>query len=685
MPDPATLSPIVNDRPTGADQLDFSRYVEALAGIILDSDTETPLTLGVFGGWGAGKTSLMMQVQDRVTGARDPETAALPTVWFDAWTYNQEDALWRALLLVLLDHVTALVEARQEAPEAERVEAVKLVEHLREALYRDVSWTEKGELRPNWAQAVGAGASLATNVVMAVLGNPLAAAGVAADGLQAAREEVGKGEPGSKLGQLAGAFRHEELTRYQAQLRSLEQFRENFARLVALALGQAAGQPNKLVVFVDDLDRCTPDKAIQVLEALKLFLDAPGCVFVLGLDPEAIEAAVQTRYRGEVKAREYLEKIIQLPFILPPIEDEPMRRYVHAIARKLPDERCVEVFALGLGGNPRKIKRILNIFLLLWRLVEGQPNLREKLTPVRLAKFVTIQHIHVDLYNLMRLAPGYLPELETYYRKTRAVAGRKGEIEGAGEGGPRLPDALQPFKDQQPLQRLLCLLDDQEARFDSLNPDEVRNYITLTRQATPLVVPVARLARLDYEPQMVAVAAGSFLMGTTPEQIKDLTRRYPSWAKEADQKGWFADEQPQHEVTLPAFEIGRFPVTNAQYAAFVEATGHVAPSYWPGGRLPEDLTDHPVVNVSWFDARDYVQWLADRTGLPYHLPAEAQWEKAARGADGCQWPWGNEWDAALANCKPAGPGRTTPVGQYSPAGDSPCDAADMAGNVWEWC
>jgi len=303
MPDPATLSPIVNDRPTGADQLDFSRYVEALAGIILDSDTETPLTLGVFGGWGAGKTSLMMQVQDRVTGARDPETAALPTVWFDAWTYNQEDALWRALLLVLLDHVTALVEARQEAPEAERVEAVKLVEHLREALYRDVSWTEKGELRPNWAQAVGAGASLATNVVMAVLGNPLAAAGVAADGLQAAREEVGKGEPGSKLGQLAGAFRHEELTRYQAQLRSLEQFRENFARLVALALGQAAGQPNKLVVFVDDLDRCTPDKAIQVLEALKLFLDAPGCVFVLGLDPEAIEAAVQTRYRGEVKAR----------------------------------------------------------------------------------------------------------------------------------------------------------------------------------------------------------------------------------------------------------------------------------------------------------------------------------------------------------------------------------------------
>ena len=138
-------------------------------------------------------------------------------------------------------------------------------------------------------------------------------------------------------------------------------------------------------------------------------------------------------------------------------------------------------------------------------------------------------------------------------------------------------------------------------------------------------------------------------------------------------------------MTLAAYEIGRFPVTNAQYAAFVEATGHQAPSHWPDARLPEDLTDHPVVNVSWLDAQDYVVWLAERTGQTYRMPTEAEWERAARGTDGRQWPWEGAWDAARANCKPAGPGRTTPVGQYSPAGDSPCGAADMAGNVWEWC
>ena len=91
--------------------------------------------------------------------------------------------------------------------------------------------------------------------------------------------------------------------------------------------------------------------------------------------------------------------------------------------------------------------------------------------------------------------------------------------------------------------------------------------------------------------------------------------------------------------------------------------------------------------MTWHDALAYVGWLGERTGAAYRLPTEAEWEKAARGDDGRLWPWGNDWDAGAgrANCKPAGPGTTTPVGQYSPRGDSPYGAADMAGNVWEWC
>jgi formylglycine-generating enzyme required for sulfatase activity len=406
---------------------------------------------------------------------------------------------------------------------------------------------------------------------------------------------------------------------------------------VRLLLRRPEDRPRRLVVFVDDLDRCLPEKAIQVLEAIKLFLDVPGCLFVLGLDPEAVEAAVRARYRGEVKAREYLEKIIQLPFILPPIEDEAMRAYVTSLAPALRDPRCAEVFAQGLTPSPRQVKRTLNIFLLLSRLVERWAALAETITPPRLAKLVAIQHAHPDLYELLRLRPGYLRDLEAFFR--------------AG----------------------------QEAV-----PLDIRPYLTLARRATPVEAPAVPVARLPFEPQMVSVPGGPFLMGTGEAQVEAMLARF-DWAREFKEKGWFDREQPQHEVTLRAFEVGRYPVTNVEYAAFVEATPHAAPRHWRDGRLPEELADHPVVYVTWHDALAYVAWLRERTGKPYRLPTEAEWEKAARGDDGRLWPRGNDWDPARANCRPDGPGTTTPVGQYSPAGDSPYGAADMAGNVWEWC
>jgi formylglycine-generating enzyme required for sulfatase activity/Holliday junction resolvase-like predicted endonuclease len=125
------------------------------------------------------------------------------------------------------------------------------------------------------------------------------------------------------------------------------------------------------------------------------------------------------------------------------------------------------------------------------------------------------------------------------------------------------------------------------------------------------------------------------------------------------------------------FFIARTPVTNSQYARFVAKTGHAPPRHWEGKTPPKQIARHPVTYVSWDDATAYAKRAGGR------LPTEQEWEKAARGTDGREYPWG-EWAEDYCNSMEAGTSGTTPVGQYSPQGDSPYGCADMAGNVWEW-
>ncbi|MCB8977224.1 MAG: SUMF1/EgtB/PvdO family nonheme iron enzyme [Ardenticatenaceae bacterium] len=128
---------------------------------------------------------------------------------------------------------------------------------------------------------------------------------------------------------------------------------------------------------------------------------------------------------------------------------------------------------------------------------------------------------------------------------------------------------------------------------------------------------------------------------------------------------------------LPNFWMAKAPVTNAHYEKFIRDSGYRAPKHWENGRYPANLANHPVVWVSWYDAAAYTQW----SGL--QLPSEQQWEKAARGQYGRQYPWGHDWKP-YCNTAEADIRTTTPAGYYSPFGDSPFGCVDMSGNVWEW-
>ncbi len=170
--------------------------------------------------------------------------------------------------------------------------------------------------------------------------------------------------------------------------------------------------------------------------------------------------------------------------------------------------------------------------------------------------------------------------------------------------------------------------------------------------------------RLDtLEMEMIQIPEGTFTMGT-----------------EGD-----GDESPRHDVYLNAFEIAKYPLTNIQYKAFLNANpDHREPKGWNKRTSPAGKANHPVVNISWKDAQAYAEWLSKQRGKHYRLPTEAEWEKAARGTDGRTYPWGNEFDPRKCNTIEGGPGDTTPVGIY-PEGASLYGVADMAGNIWEWC
>ena len=181
----------------------------------------------------------------------------------------------------------------------------------------------------------------------------------------------------------------------------------------------------------------------------------------------------------------------------------------------------------------------------------------------------------------------------------------------------------------------------------------------------------------DVIPPCEIVPAGPFLMGTPDAERSGLAKRYGGTRES------YAEESPQHMVDVPAFAMMRVPVTNAAYERWVVDTGARPPSTWRGSRAPAELRCHPVADVSWDDAVAFAAWLSEMSGTPWGLPTEAQWEKAARGAEGRQFPWGNCFDPDCCNVRESGRPGTTPVDAY-PEGASPYGILDMAGNVWEW-
>jgi iron(II)-dependent oxidoreductase len=669
----------------------FDDFARTLARLIATKETRTPLTIGVSGPWGSGKTTLLQRTRKMLnaTANLEDKTQRLSldfsndadqplvdrfrvcrTVWFDAWKYAEEDELLVALIRVILNTMAA----------------------------GDFSGKFWGK----------------------VLDPQHPRYDVLATFLNTFKFKFGGVEIGVDLG------KYKTETEFKLHTAFSDFFDKALEALLARWVHGTSDfdkideQRGVMAVFIDDLDRCLPAKTVQVLEAIKLFLDKPGCVFVLGADKDVVCEAVTSHYKnagvtGE-SASDYLEKIIQLRFELPPILGEEMGKYLGEAGDTIDEQvrNNWHTIVVGAEINPRKVKTFVNDLNLRWAMLmnSGQAE------GVNRDDF-TRWHV------LARAAP------ENFIKRVRDlddIEQRCKFVEDAlkwARGDESLAATFQEYASSPRLRRVL-----REITFtNQFSAQALDAFVHLT--ALPHVVPTEEKAAkvVEGEVQPVSEAgwkaeiqamrpSGEILFESALTAVK--LRRFGNidfvpipkgkfvMGSKEDNPIAFNNEMPQHTVEIPYdYWITRYPVTTVQFGEFVNTTKYVTTAEKEGGHHagkrvkgvdwrhplgPEsDLNnkdDYPVAQISWQDAVEYCKWLNDRLhgeiGDIIRLPTEAEWEKAARGEYGNEWPWGNEFDPTRSRPRETGVAPIQ-IGTYSPQGDSPYGVADMVGNVWEWC
>ncbi|MCA2643837.1 MULTISPECIES: SUMF1/EgtB/PvdO family nonheme iron enzyme [unclassified Microcystis] len=779
----------VSDQATNNDALGFEPYVIAIAEFLLHEQTQPPLTLSVEGEWGSGKSSFMKMLEEylRKKGGR--------TVWFNAWRHDKAESVWAAFALSFIKQISTpknwrdlpriiighfklqLLRFNLEKGLFELIKALPViifvicasiaipfiligygVEGINELIgaitSQDVFWSKINSV---------------FKLLFTAGGLTLSGAGIFA-GIKSLSRNFQRllQNPKNNL------IKYIEAPDYKKQSAFVEEFHEDFAKIVDAYIGN-----DRVYVFIDDLDRCEHPKSADLMQAINLMIaDDPSVVFILGMDREKVAASLAVKYENILKylpsetteidpdilARRssnkglaygytFIEKFVQLPFLVPQPSRSDFERFLTQLATSTPsnlppdkssskffqsfwgmfklalpwrnnsqkhltsatsnqtsdlnnsslDNPLIEseqtekekaqaavikrleaiqvknfdkdsptvrnvimMVAPALDYNPRRIKHFINVFRLKVYIAnetglffeerdEDNNLLYPSLTFEQLGKFTAISLKWPLLLSDLENDKQILAKLEKFARGELSPPNEEESLRYWGSYS-KLKDLMAYGHEKSAANSKFSLAEVNVDKLlqvsprvirpanDPIQPQQIRQNIKISQNITSLP--------LDFHLEMVDIPAGKFNMGSNE----------------------YEDEKPIHEVIVPAFQIGKYPITQAQYQAVMGKASLMFP------RNPQN----PVKSVTQNDAKVFCKQLSKLTGKNYRLPTEAEWEYACRAGTETRFSFGDDenqlgdyaWFSGNSD------NVTHPVGEKLP---NPWGIYDMHGNVWEWC
>lgn len=412
------------DNVTDKDFLGFDVHADLIKELISD-ETLLPITIGLFGDWGSGKSSILETLKNEI---EDPESGTV-CLYFNGWIFEGYDDAKAALL----ESIIKEFEDSERFGEGLKDKIGKLVKSV--DWMRVVGYGMKNIAIPAATAYLTGGASLIPQLAQGLTN--------AAEKPEELLEKIQSGEAESFVKQFIKTPEKEN------EISSVREFRDDFEELINKS------KINKLVILVDDLDRCTPDRIIDNLEAIKLFLNVKDTAFIIGADPRIVRHAIEFRYNNSISyatdenrndriVKDYLEKLIQIPYTLPKLSDSEVETYITLLfcERDLDDDtfskvitafkdfKCKDRYSVfnyshinevldsseisqlsksvplisklssiiteSLYGNPRQIKRFLNTFMLRKKLakVANISNFKDDV----LAKLMVLEYSESKLF-----------------------------------------------------------------------------------------------------------------------------------------------------------------------------------------------------------------------------------------------------------------------------------------------